>query len=292
MASSPNWICWMYSFDLRVLVVERVEHGGRRDHELDELPVGVLLEGHERRGELRREQVGDEVVARVGVLGRDAHVGELLRDQRVGRLAEQGRARHRDRQAVAVARLREQFLRLVGVVRVVVVERGVVGVGRLGEDLRGHGALVALECRQQCFAVERVVEGLAHAHVGERRIHGSRPVEQQEALEVELVGVHRPAGALDLGEVVVADQLDAVRLAGLDGVQRRRGVGEHVDGEAVVVLHVGVPVVGVLRVDVAGAGDGRVGVEDVRARSRRGWSRGPRCSNDSALPTRPGSRVR
>ena len=51
----------------------------------------------------------------------------------------------------------------------------------------------------------------------------ARAVEQQQALEVELVGVDRPSGApRPLSSAVVVDELDAVRLAGLDRVERQR----------------------------------------------------------------------
>ena len=202
---------------------------GRRDHELDQLPVGVLLQRHVRGRELRREQVGDEVRTGIGVLRRDPDVGELLLDQGVGGRAQQRASSASEREPVGVSGLGKQVLRLLGIEGVVLVELGVVGVARRREHLGGDRAVVALQRRQHRLAVERVVERLANRTSRELGGHRAVAVEQQQALEVELVGVDRPAGGLDLGEVVVGRQLHAVGLAGLDRVERgRRGV-EHVD---------------------------------------------------------------
>ena len=192
--------------------------------------------------------------------------GERLRE-RV--LADRVDRNDRQREAVGVARLRQQRSRLGGVVGVAVLQLGVVGVvasdGHLVDDL----AVPAAEQLRDRLAVDRVVDRLPHAHVAER-------LEQSAVAVAELQRHHQrhrrdvsEPGAL--GGVERRDRLvlDQLHLTGLERLERGAGVADRLDDDLVPVDRVLVPVVGVRDVRVVVARDRLRSVEHVGAGADR-----------------------
>ena len=260
----------------RVLVVEGVPERVLGEAELDRVPRAERGELEERRGVLALEQVVDDLVERVGVeRDLDADGTELLDDDGLGARVEGRQVGHDELEAAAVARVREELLRLRRVVRVGAVVAGVEG-DAVGVEQLGRGGAVAEEhLVDDRRLVERVVHRLADPDVLERGVEGAGAVEDVQALHVAgRVLEDVEAGALERVEVLGVRDERAVDLAGLERVHHGGAVLQDDAVDRVEREGGRVPVVGVPGVDVLAVRDRGGRCRARTARSRRAPWRG------------------
>src|SRR5699024_4104595 len=146
-------------------VVEGIEDSALSEHELDELPIRVLLEGHEARRPFRSQQIRDEVRAGILMGDVDADLTERLADQGVHSGPQPWGVRHGDREAGLADGIRHQLFGLLEVVAVALVESLVIRVRSRGEYLRGDGAVSESHGFEHGGTVYGVVDGLTRPHI-------------------------------------------------------------------------------------------------------------------------------